>query len=451
MKMIFLKMPVRKVLGVAKLDERLNEKLKAEAIRYFAGKPVMVICIKQIHKKYESFGCFTGTISKSLFKKVDTEPLLMFMGIAQWEWEKSKSIKISDFLRNYEQSKFEPIPFELVVESVSGKQLKTKQELAEDAETEYGSFLVEIGEIYPLFRVVFSRNRNTAYLGWFLKEPNACLAAFRNVAEALRNLPQEYTKLPVFAHRISGNPHAFDSSGLTGQLLFMMLYHKYAEAESAQAMNGFLSKAELENEIYGLFKIIKDDIMNFTAVNGLIAYRGEEPIAMWQDACLDRIPWNVPVRQLLDISWIRPGKGKQIFLIENSGVYSILLDAFPDCPMVCTNGQFRYAVWLLLERIPDDGITLYYSSDFDPEGLLMADTLKRRYGEKLQLLGMTIDHYSASKPAAEIDEKRMQKLKRIQSGELRGLADLMAEKKFAGYQEGILEELLDEIRLLRED
>ena len=362
-----MKMSVRKVLGVAKLDENLKE----ETIRYFAGKPVMVICIKQIHKKYESFGRFTGTISKSLFKKVDAEPLLMFMGIAQWEWEKSKSIKISDFKRNYEESKFEPIPFELVVESISGRQLRTKQELADDAEAEYAAFL--------------------------------------------------------------------------------MLYHKYAEADSAQAMNGLLSKAELENEIYGLFKIIKDDIMNFTAVNGLVAFRGEEPVAMWQDACLDRIPWNVPVRQLLGISRIRPCKGNQIFLIENSGVYSILLDAFPDCPMICTNGQFRYAVWLLLERIPDDGITLYYSSDFDPEGLLMADTLKRRYGEKLQLLGMTIDHYSASKPAAEIDEKRMQKLKRIQSGELRGLADLMAEKKFAGYQEGILEELLDEIRLLRED
>ncbi len=441
-----MKMSVRKVLGVAKLDENLKE----EAIRYFADKPVMAICIKQIHKKYESFGRFTGTISKSLFKKVDAEPLLMFMGIAQWEWEKSKSIKISDFKRNYEESKFESIPFELVVESISGRQLRTKQELADDAEAEYAAFLAEIDGIDPLFREVFGRNRNAVYSGWFLKEPAACLAAFRNVAEALHNLPQEYTKLPVFAHRITGNPHSFDSNGLTGQLLFMMLYHQYAEADSAQAMNGLLSKAELENEIYGLFKIIKDDIMNFTAVNGLVAFRGEEPVAMWQDACLDRIPWNVPVRQLLGISRIRPCKGNQIFLIENSGVYSILLDAFPDCPMVCTNGQFRYAVWLLLERIPDDGITLYYSSDFDPEGLLMADTLKGRYGEKLQLLGMTIDHYSASKPAAEIDEKRMQKLKRIQSGELRGLTDLMAEKKVAGYQEGILEELLDEIRLLRE-
>lgn len=449
--MIFLQMPIQKSLGVAKLDKKLDEKLKSEAIRYFAGKPVMVICIKQIHKKYESFGRFTGTISKALFKKFDTEPLLTFMGLEQWEWEKSKSIKISDFLRNYEGSKFEPIPFELVVESVSGKQLRTKQELADDAEAEYNAFLAEIGGIYPYFMEVFSRNRNAVYSGWFLEDPIACMSAFRNVAEALGNLPQEYTKLPVFAHRITGNPHAFDSSGLTGQLLFMMLYHQYAEVESAQAMNGFLSKAELENEIYGLFKIIKDDIMNFTAVNGLIAYRGEEPIAMWQDACLDRIPWNVPVRQLLDISWIRPGKGKQIFLIENSGVYSILLDAFPDCPMVCTNGQFRYAVWLLLERIPDEGITLYYSGDFDPEGMLMADTLKRRYGEKLQLIGMTSEHYLSSKPATEIDDKRLQKLKRIQSAELRKLAELMGERKVAGYQEGILDTLLDEMRLLRED
>jgi len=435
---------------VAKLNERFNEKLKAEAIHYFGSKPVMVICIKQIHKKYESFGRFTGTISKSLFKKVDTEPLLIFMGIAQWEWEKSKSIKISDFKRNYEESKFEPVPFELVVESVIGKQLRTKQELADDAEAEYTAFLAEIGGVYPLFRDVFSRNRNAVYSGWFLKEPAACLAAFRNVAEALHNLPQEYTKLPVFAHRITGNPHVFDSNGLTGQLLFMMLYHQYAVADSAQAMNGLLSKAELENEIYGFFKIIKDDIMNFTAVNGLVAYRGNEPIAMWQDACLDRIPWNVPVRQLLDISWIRPGKGKQIFLIENSGVYSILLDAFPGCPMVCTNGQFRYAVWLLLERIPDEGITLYYSGDFDPEGLLMADTLKRRYGEKLQLLGMTTDHYLVSKPAAEVDDKRLQKLKRVRSFELCGLAELMSEMKVAGYQEGILDVLLEEMRLLRE-
>ena len=206
-----MKMSVRKVLGVAKLDENLKE----EAIRYFAGKPVMVICIKQIHKKYESFGRFTGTISKSLFKKVDAEPLLMFMGIAQWEWEKSKSIKISDFKRNYEESKFEPIPFELVVESISGRQLRTKQELADDAEAEYAAFLAEIDGIDPLFREVFGRNRNAVYSGWFLKEPAACLAAFRNVAEALHNLPQEYTKLPVFAHRITGNPHSFDSNGLT--------------------------------------------------------------------------------------------------------------------------------------------------------------------------------------------------------------------------------------------
>lgn len=80
---------------------------------------------------------------------------------------KSKSIKISDFKRNYEESKFEPIPFELVVESISGRQLRTKQELADDAEAEYAAFLAEIDGIDPLFREVFGRNRNAVYSGWF--------------------------------------------------------------------------------------------------------------------------------------------------------------------------------------------------------------------------------------------------------------------------------------------
>jgi hypothetical protein len=64
---------------------------------------------------------------------------------------------------------------------------------------------------------------------------------------------------------------------------------------------------------------------------------------------------------------------------------------------------------------------------------------------------MTTDHYLDSKPTTEIDDKRLQKLKRIQAGELSNLANLMGGMKVAGYQEGILDALLDEVRILRED
>lgn len=429
----------------------MDESLRAETIQYFISKPVMVICINQIHKKYEQLGRFTGTINKNLFKKVDVSPLLTFLGDEPWEWDKRKSVKISDFIRTYEESKFEDIPFEILVEAVTGKNLKTKQELLDEAEEGYASFLRSIEEIHKPFLDFFKMTRNGTYFHWFQNETNDCLEGFRNVADALQNLPAAYTRLPVFAHRITGNPHAFDSSGMTGQLLYLMLSNKLSAIEQTDPTSEFLSKTELENEVYGSFKIIKDDIMNFTAVNGLLAYRGDTPIPMWQDSCTDRIPWNVPVRQLLEVSRINPAKGNSIFLIENSGVYSILLDAFPAVPMVCTNGQFRYAVWLLLERISNEAITLYYSGDFDPEGVQMADTLKRRYTDKVQLLGMSTENYHLSQPVTVIDEKRLQKLKRIQTPELQPLAKAIMEQKKAGYQEGILEEIISEMKNISDD
>lgn len=97
MKVIFLKMSVRKVLGVAKLDENLKE----EAIRYLS-KPVMIALHQTDPQEIRELRALHRHYQQSLFK-VDAEPLLMFMGIAQWEWEKSKSIKISDFKRNYEE------------------------------------------------------------------------------------------------------------------------------------------------------------------------------------------------------------------------------------------------------------------------------------------------------------------------------------------------------------
>ena len=88
----------------------MRNELKAEAIRYFAGKPVMVICIKQIHKKYESFGRFTGTISKSLFKKVDDRAVVDVHGhcaMGMGEKQKHKNQRFQSQLRG-EQIRADP-------------------------------------------------------------------------------------------------------------------------------------------------------------------------------------------------------------------------------------------------------------------------------------------------------------------------------------------------------
>ncbi|WKB35371.1 DUF2399 domain-containing protein [Terrilactibacillus sp. S3-3] len=79
---------------------------------------------------------------------------------------------------------------------------------------------------------------------------------------------------------------------------------------------------------------------------------------MWRAAADFGVSWNVPVRHLLEVDTVRPANGKDVYLLENSGVFSTFLDARPDMALVCTNGQFRLAIWLLLEKMAKAGCRL---------------------------------------------------------------------------------------------
>lgn len=207
-----------------------------------------------------------------------------------------------------------------------------------------------------------------------------------------------------------------------------------------------VSRTEFNNDLLLSFNLVRDDVMNFAAVNGLIAESGGAEHPMWRAAVDSGVSWNVPVRHLLEVDTVYPANGKEVYLVENSGVFGTFLDARPDLPLVCTNGQFRLAIWLLLEKMAKAGCRLHYSGDFDPEGLQMADQVLSRFGSQVRLWGMDLDHYHyrASAPAVPISRQRLAKLKTLKSGVLRPLADWMQSIKRAGYQEAIARMLLDE-------
>lgn len=74
----------------------------------------------------------------------------------------------------------------------------------------------------------------------------------------------------------------------------------------------------------------------------------------------------------------------QIYLLENPAVFSIFIKKYPKCAAVCVNGQPQLSTLVLLDFLQEN-YTFYYQGDFDPEGLLIAQRLKERYGEKLSL------------------------------------------------------------------
>ena len=70
-----------------------------------------------------------------------------------------------------------------------------------------------------------------------------------------------------------------------------------------------------------------------------------------------------------------------VYVMENPTAFSAILDASGNSrlpPLVCTSGQPSVAALLLLDELAAGGI-LYYSGDFDPEGLQIGVRLYERY------------------------------------------------------------------------
>lgn len=117
----------------------------------------------------------------------------------------------------------------------------------------------------------------------------------------------------------------------------------------------------------------------------------------------------------------------------------------PDAAVVCTHGQLRVASWVLLDKLVESECTLYYSGDLYPEGILIADRLKKRYGDMLVLWRMDDKAYEQSLSNEDISA-RIAKLDGIASQEWEAVIELIREKKMAGYQEALVEELISDIQ-----
>ena len=155
---------------------------------------------------------------------------------------------------------------------------------------------------------------------------------------------------------------------------------------------------------------------------------------------------NIPMRELLRVNRVRPSRGDAVWIVENSGVFSSLLDDVPDAPIVCTHGQFKLAAYRLLDMLVASGCRLKYAGDSDPEGLQMAARLKERYGDKLDYWCMDLESYVASDPSVMLAEERLVKLDRVVDSELQNVVDEMRQVKRAGYQEALVEKMVVQLK-----
>jgi uncharacterized protein (TIGR02679 family) len=403
-------------------------------------QPVFHLLAKELWRRYWLKGTFGSSVGLGIFHQVDSEPLRSFMGISILVWKQKKRIRVADLEQAFAESILKWTLSDFVV-FITKKPLALKATFEQSEALAFEQFKETVKSIDPCFTSLLTERQLKE---WWKKEP-ANLRMFKQVSKALANLPKhDFLRMPVFAYHVTGSPHAFDEKQDAGVLLLQML-----TAMSARLPEELLEleKAEQRHSLLNEFYLLKDDIMNYAAIRGLTARDAKnKENQLWRQACIEGISWNVPLKEILRMTTIHPYVGEKVLVVENSGIYSILVELLPEVPILCSSGQFTFAIWQLLRKLAATGTVIYYSGDIDLEGLGMAQKLKNMFASQLKFLGMTQPNFQLAESDIPLSDSRLKKLNNLKEPQLVWLGQLIRQEQKVAYQEGFLEELLAEVR-----
>src|SRR5690606_29392678 len=132
----------------------------------------------------------------------------------------------------------------------------------------------------------------------------------------------------------TGDPHAFDLEQDLGKVfLHVLTVHSKSGEEAIIVPSG----TEEINELLQRYHIYRDDLLNFVTCANLYADRSDGEIhPVWSAAVACHSVQIVPLRELVNLKNIYPIKGNDVWIVENSGVCSAILDQVPNAPIICT-------------------------------------------------------------------------------------------------------------------
>lgn len=420
-----------------------------DKFRLLREDPAFTKLFGLLRGKYRSLGKVGGSVKLALFTPEEIRSIAGFTGIAPDELTR-RGLTLNKFEQALGRTVFSGLSLPELLEQFFGEPLTTKEQERAWAKDAAAAFIRTLEETYPdgafWWTRIASLSPDTRWIRALYREDDARLAELLGrVFEAYRELSGESDMelLPLFAQRTTGNPHAFDSSQLTGRLLTHCLYVR-SVTDGAEDTGMPRSSEEL-NDLYARFGLTRDDLWSFVTCRGLVASTADGTHPLWQAAAETDSVLNVPVKMLRDITEVKPAAGRDVWIVENSGVCSALIDLVPDTPIICTHGQFRSSAWMLLDLLAAEDVTFRYSGDFDPEGLQMAQRLIDRHPERVELWRMDAESYRMAMSEEDISG-RAAKLDGLSDPGLIELARELRRSGKAGYQEGLLEQLASDMK-----
>lgn len=430
------------------MDKTEKQVKLEECVCYFKERSVYKKVFQKMRWKYAGLGHFGGTVCLTGLSREEKNQL---SGFLQKDYAENKTVTIS--AKKMEQclksSKFSELTWEMILEAYFREPLKIRKETerCEVAKREiYFSKIMEENKGSEgsrwLKRVLEEQTEGYRLLVQLYKENQKLLSetlyfVFRGIEE-LHILKKEKGKelMAVFAAKVTGNPHYFDEGTSGEKLLF-----SYIRDNVSVRREEFLSRVEYKNKLYYDVGILKDEVSNDVLVYGIHGWKAEGVLHKGIEGFLQsQEPVKLTLQTIGALEKIC-GQDKIVYVVENPAVFSMMVSEHPEWTIVCGNGQLRLAVLVLLDKFSQDS-HFRYTGDFDPEGLLIAQRLKIRYGERIELWNYRVDWYKTYLSKVKLSERRLKKLDQIYIPELQPMKEIMCREKRAAYQETMIKEFI---------
>lgn len=438
-------------------ENELNRKQDEleKCIKYFQSKQGFERLFMGIREKYISLSHFGGMVKLTNLTAVEKDAL---EGFFRKPYQKNKTICISmeQFQKALSETRFAHLSFEEIIEGYFNESLESRREQKHREEQQWNQFLDKVEEPFT----------DTVSLQWFRtmrEKGGTCITYLKQLyqenqellldmliltmkgADAFPVWKGEQKRLDIFAAEVTGDPHYFDFGTKAHKILFYFIEAYLEEHPIDQSVWELGQKQyEVEQRMERMFHVglLSDEISNRSVAYGIHLRKCSGKLHEGIEGFLvEKEPVTVMLYQLRDVAEAY-GESKVVCVFENPSVFTEFVRKFREekITAVCTSGQLMFTSLLLLDLLVKGGCVLYYSGDFDPEGLQIADKLKGRYGDKLVLWHYTGCDYEKAKSDKAISVRSLAKLDRIQAKELMEVVELVKREKVAGYQEGLIRE-----------
>lgn len=395
-------------------------------------------------KRYESYGRITGTVTVK--NATDSEKSDMSGILARMISGPDIRVSLKEFVSSLQETSFGEVNFLEVMNCYFEEVIQTTKEKAE------GKRKADEDFYRSLEAVLKKKNAGTYVYDWLnrmihekdsgyriltkirMENEEEAMRLFSRIADGINRVMKEETageEIAVFASAISGNPHFLDR-GSDGANLFVSFLCFFFETE-------FPKDTVSWYELFETAGLIKDEIAGSIAIYNLHLIRNKELDRASEGSYSYQEPFMLTAGTLKHITSVQ-ADNNCAYIVENEMVFTSLLKEVKDrnITLICTSGQLSVTAQLLIHKMAENGIRIYYSGDLDPEGISICERLYEKYLDDIIPWRMDVTSYQACISEEVISESRLSLLKSVQHPILKETAIKMQSSQRAGYQENIL-------------